>query len=924
MHTDIFKLITCGVMLVCITVAPAMSFQVSKGEIRHQKPTIIEQGQQVELTFSALGINTDRIQDAFLYYRYDDDLAYRQRNVSLEGTDFQIEIDIDSENAKSIEYYFEVVYNSGENLRYPTDLYSTGPVQVQIVEERDADKLASAIPVEHTILSPDPGTTVAVNDVVIAITLFYNPAEIDTANSSFQLLLDEQDITDQARAHDYFFTYAPDDIEAGDHTVSLLFHKPDTTIKITEWNFRALNAGDTFSYATDNYATETSENPFLPTGRVELSGRTQNIGGYSNDVLSGNIRLSGQHENISYSAHGTLTSQEDPRLQPLNRYGAELYVDNWLEFQAGHVYPRLSPLTISGQRIQGLNTGVRLFNEAVNLRFLYGKMSRSISNLYEPVDPQYREFSGAVVDTSYSLNFQNNGVGTYKRNIIGGRVALGRSDNFRTGFNFLKVRDDTNSISVISDFNDLMDTDPQLAANLSEQERQSLDRQPDLLSVNGNPRPKDNVVGSYDLRFSLDNNRINFRADAGASLLNEDISGGPMTEQKADELGIHFHESYENLLERLSWLIIINENMSTLAFRFVEDGESQRDAELVFPKGVIATQSEAGFNYFNNYLRINYRWVGPDFNSLANNTVRKDIAGFTISDRIRFLQDQVYLTLGYESLNDNVINNKEATTNTVTYRSNLSWYPIKPVLPQVSVGFMARTRDNGVALFNPHVSPGLEDVAVRNFVEQDGQVTLGPNPRNSDTYQVTSSVRKQFDLLGISHDASLNFSFLNTSDRYFNYGDMKSTNFSLNIANRYQDMPLRTNIGFNLNDTQTSSGLTEITIYGLNLGGSMFFLDDRLNIDASFAFTKNRSESVPLEVNDNGTTDTFDNFYEPNQDARSISESNSLIVNTSARYDITQNHAVFVDFRYNNISSVLNQRSFPNDHLLRARYIFNF
>lgn len=894
--------------------------ETSPIEIRHQKPALVEGGELLKLYFSTPGINSGDVEDAFLYYRYDGEVSFRQQHASLLSSEFKAELQVESaDNAGVVEYYFEIHLNNGDKISYPYDRETEESVRVQIVEDRKADDVQS-LPVDYTVLSPEEGSTVASNDVVVAITLFYDEEEINIENSRFRLLLDGEDVTVESEANNYFFSYVPGDVEPGPHKASLLFQSTDTTHEVTSWEFTVADPEE-FTAGT----VESDRRNYLPQGQVELSARNQQVGGLTNDALSGNVKLSGQSGNISYAAHGLITSQEDPRLQPQNRFGAELYIGNWLDLQAGHIYPTLNALTISGQRMQGINVGLHAFNEAVNLRVLYGKMRRGVSNLYDNVNPVYQESGGVVVDTSYTLNFRENGVGTFERDLIGGRLDFGRGNNFNFGMNFLKVEDDTSSISVIRNFNDALNANPQLLQDLSQEEQQNLAFQPGMLNVNGNPRPKGNFVAATDLMFTLDNNRIRFKADGGIGVLNQDITYGPLTYERAEDIGLYIDQNSENMLDNLSWLIIINENMNTLPFRFREEGTAvDADASFFFPTSIVATQSEVGLNYLNNNLSVRYRWIGPDFNSLANTTTRKDISGFTVTDRIRLAKNRIYLTLGYESLDDNVLNYKKATTNTATYRGNVSWFPIKTVLPQVSTGFLFRTRDNGTAFYNPYLEDERRDVAVYNFTQQNSQPVIGPNPRSSETYQLTTSVSQSFNLLGISHDANLNFSFLNTNDYAFRYGDVSSSNYSFMLVSNFADKPLKTNIGFNINNTETLGGFNKISIYGINLGGSLFLLDDKLNLNTSVSITKNKTESVPLEPNANGTADPFDDYHEPNSNERSISDNNSYLLSAGARYDLTQNHSLLVDFRYNNVMSNLRQGAIPNDQLLRARYIFNF
>lgn len=910
---------------VCTILILAVALQARAAEtqviqIHHQEPALVEGAESLELTFSTPGINAGDVEDAFLFYRYDNEVSYRQEHASLISSEFKAEIEVESaENAGVLEYYFEIQLNNGDKISYPSDRETEEPVRVQIVENRNPDGVQT-LPVDFTILSPEEGSMVTVNDVVVAITLFYDEEEIDMGNSRFHLLMDGEDITEKSEANNYFFSYVPGEVEPGPHKVSLLFQTPDTTHQVTSWEFSVADAEEFTSGRVD-----TESRNYLPQGQVELSARNQQVGGLTNDALSGNVRLSGQSGNISYAAHGLITSQEDHRLQPQNRFGAELYIGNWLDLQAGHIYPTLNSLTISGQRMQGINAGVHAFDEAINLRVLYGKMRRGVSNLYDTVSPVYQESGGTVIDTSYTLNFRENGVGTFERDLVGGRLDFGHGNNFNFGLNFLKVEDDTSSISVVKNYNDALDVNPQLIQNLSPEEQQNLAVQPEMLNVNGNPRPKGNFTAATDLMFTMDNNRVRFKADGGIGVLNQDISYGPLTYERAEEIGLYMDHESQKMLDRLSWLIIINENMSTIPFRFKEaETVAEIDASFFFPTSIVATQSELGLNYFNNNLRIRYRWIGPDFNSLANTTTRKDIAGFTITDRIRLARDRIYLTFGYESLDDNLLNYKDATTNTATYRGNVSWFPIKEILPQVSTGFMFRTRNNGMGFYNPFIADPLKDVAVYNFMQQDGQPMIGPNPRSSETYQLTTSVNQSFNLFGINHDLNMNVSYLNTSDFAFRYGDINSSNYSFMLVSNFENNILRTSLGFNINNTETLGGFNEIFIYGVNLGGSVFLLDEKLNVDASIAFTKNSTESVPLEPNINGTADPYDDFHEPNENKRSVSDNNSYMLSAGARYDITQNHSLLIDFRYNNVMSNIHQGSIPNDQLLRARYIFNF
>ncbi len=893
-------------------------------QIVHQAPTIVIQGETVALTFSAPGINPDNIQEAVLYYRLEGDISYKQKRAVLNRSDFTVKLTVPKENAGRLEYYFEIRFNDKAPQTWPLNLQINGPAQIDIVKNRTQKKSTEGAQeaISYTILSPEPGKTVLGNDAVIAITLFYDTATVDTSQVSFRLFLDDRDITDAASANNYFFTYVPDQLAPGAHRVSLKLINNGKSREIAAWDFTATN-----NFAESNTLTaafmQPAANDIIKDGRLEFRARNQVIAGQTENIYSGSFNMRWEKNSMRYAVFAKISSQQYARFQPQNRFGLEFYKDDWLEFRVGDFYPFLSPLTIAGRRVRGINTEIRFFDEFLNIEFLFGNLKRGIDNLYGLIEPRLQRFNNTIVDTTYFLGFRENGAGTFRRNIIGGRVAIGRGETFRFGLNLLKIKDDSISIDLIKDYNDVLTMFPQADRNLSPAHLANLRQNPGFLNIEGNPQPKGNVVASADLLLRLHNNNIRFRNNTGVSLLNNNISGGVLDAETAEALGFTLSESTSDLLNWLSWLIIINENMNALPLRF--DLDKGGEAQIFFPTSIIASQSELSLHYFDNYLSVRYRWVGPNFSSLANSTIRNDIAGFTVVDRFQLFQNRIYVTLGYGNLRNNVIGGKDATTSTNSYRTNLSWFPVSQELPRVSLGVTYRTRDNEVPLFNPFIAPNLENKAVTNYIQKNGSNVISANPRNEKTIQLNASVSQRFNLLGINHTARLSYTLLNTTDMVFGFGDTHSSSVSLKLINRFTDLPLQTNIGFNYNSTETLSGLGSINILGFNIGGSVFLWDNRLNLDVAFALTQNEVQIIPLGINNNGTPDEpADDYYTANTALKTVRDTQSFVFSASARFNITPRHAILLYSRMSNITGSDESLNLPNDHLLQARYIFSF
>lgn len=908
MLKGVIKLLFAGIMTGICTLPVSAQFS-----IQHQPPASVERNATARLEFLLAGVNQSDINRANLFYRYDGELSYSQVETMISNGLFTVPVDISSSSATSLEYYFEVELNSGEILQYPVNDAPDTPVEVQITEGKGGDLPPRMTSVDYSILSPLPENGVTKDDVLIAIALYYDIDAI--AEGEFRLFLDNKDVTAQADTGAYYISYRPEKVDGGQHKISLRYYAGEEVYLITEWDFYVVAPG------RESFAGF-GQSDVLLQGQAEVLARNQVIAGDINNALIGQGRISGRQGDWSYALNSYLTTQESSRLQPQNRISLDLRYSDKAVIQAGHVYPTLSDFTISGRRMFGLNSELRLLQQKLHLQFIYGALDRKITNQYDRllVEEQTGS-SGQVLDTTYTLTYQNQGKGAFQRKVLGARAGFGNPNRFQFGIQALKIKDDSTSLFNVRDYTTLLNADPSLYNNLSQADREKLQQNPDILSVQGgNVRPKDNIIAGADLSLALMQNRIRFEAEGVASAQNDNIYGGPLTVERAEDLGFDLTQDEVDLLERLSWLIIINENMTTLPIRVTDDASGNNEAEPFFPTSILANRAELSVNYPDNNLRIQYRWIGPNFNSLANSTIRKDVAGFTISDRFSLLDNRIYMTLGYENLNDNVVGNKQATTETRTYRSNVSWYPVDRSLPRVNLGLRWRNRDNDVQRFNPLVPAGFENAAVQNLrrISADS-LAVTATPRSSATFSFNTSVNQQFRFLDLLHDASLSYFNLNTTDDVFAYGDVSSQSLSMNLTTRFDDISLRTRLGLSYNKTKSGSGQSEVRIFGMYAGGDYFLLDNKLNLNGRLAFTSNETASRPVEIA-GGEDDEPLNDYFVLGAGRQQSDFGTYVLQAGARYDFDSNHSLLFESSFTNVSGSAQE----NDRLVQLRYIYRF
>lgn len=904
--------------------------------IQHQPPTVLDAAANNQLEFYVPGLTPTDIVDALLFYRNEGDLGYSQMELSYANGVFVATLTDQELLGSSFEYYFQLTLSSQEqDIFYPDNVPAENPIKVDIVRSTSPQKPDEIIQrrqakdIDYTILSPKPGNGLTPEDAYIAIALFYDASTLPSG--SFKLYLDDIDVTAQADTSAYFISYKPKNLSHGSHSITLDFLTEDGPLEVAHWSFDIVRPGQASFKGFDP--------TMVPTGRVELTARNQVISGDVNNAFTGRSYITGGYKTFRYTLSGFLTSQESARLQPQNRISLSMNLGKWWNFEAGHVYPHLSRFTIAGRRMYGINTSVHLLWENINVQFLYGELNRKITNLYGSIEREeiYADsMQTNPVDTTYTLTFQNSGRGTFSRKITGGRIALGNSKSFQFGIQAMKVEDDSSSIFNITDYSDVHNSPTFLLSGLTIADQQRLAEQPELLRVEGGaPRPKGNIVAGVDMKLAFNNNKVRFETETVASALNNDIYGGPLDSLRAADLGFEVNQSDLDILERISHIIIINENMSVLPFRVTGIGnEDSTETEVFFPTSILGHNSELSLVYPKNTLSVQYRWVGPEFVSLANSTIRKDIAGFTALDRFRLFQNQLYVTLGFESLVDNVTRIKEATTTTNSLRSNVSWFPQNQILPRVSVGFRYRNRDNGVTRFNPWVPENLEGAAVQNLRIEDHDTLTTTTPRLNSTLNLNLSVTQQIPLQQSVHDATFTVSSLTTRDKVFAFGDVINRSFSFSVASRFLQLPLRTQGGVSVNKTESGNGQLSIDIFGMYAGGTYMLMDGRLNINGRLAFTSNTSKTRRLDVVDQHYVEQRDvlmisdptlddnylnDYYELSTD-QERSKFNTFVLIAGAEYKLAEQHSLVFSSNFTNVSG----RNSLNDRVVQLRYIYRF
>ena len=658
------------------------------------------------------------------------------------------------------------------------------------------------------IMSPEPNSEVSDHDVLIAISTFgmrgINPNNI-------QLLLDGEDISDLAYMDEDMVTCLLDQLDPGLHQIQLFIdgRGPKT------WSFTTTLREPTLKYS----------------GRIRSSSSMDQIDDQTLNISQVMVNFKGSaYEWMKFKTNVKITTQEQALYQPRNVLGFEITLKDYATINVGDSNPRLSHFTMNGKRIRGLNANFKW--RWFNLHFVQGEINRAIEG---DLKKAYSYSIDTDDEGTKFLSLSRNGY-TFAQNVMAGRLALGRGEKFQWGLNFMKARDDTNSVT--QDLNNaeivyspdatgsVSGLDSGVVYTISELGTKAHYLEGKNWAGDG---PKDNLVIGTDLGIFLFNKRLRLDGELAFSLTNNNIWGGPLTLAELDTM---MDDSVDNNLggifdlndipidpKDISNIFIINPNMAPLVPIDINAfGDSATvdlmDAVLSMPS--LAYRGRAVTNFYGNYLAVEYSQVGPQYNSLANPYLVKNKREFSVSDKLKLLQNRLMLTMGYKHQDDDILTTVDNLKSQNTMSLGINALP-GPGLPTLNFTYRFIDRDNGIDKLIP-----LPDS------------TFTDNRENTHTNNIMVNISHRFDLVW-SHALSGTFVNVNKTDNFTdrdtNFVDpaMSTNVMNFTLSTRY-NFQLKTTLNLTINSSELSIGPGE--------RGIQDFLTT--NFDIEYPFYKNQ------------------------------------------------------------------------------------
>jgi len=595
----------------------------------------LKTGSPVEIT--AQLANPLSVTSVQIVYKSFQDIDFRVRDMEIVGNTATYKIPGKDISAPLLSYYLIIRLSNGGRETYPQGVPDFAkPIDLTVNNRTEKDN-------EILILSPAEGETVSLSDLFISVSLVKVPDIVDVSKT--KIILNGEDISSKVMFAGDLLLFYPDNfpgtVKSGPQKIEIeVYDKEGNLYHSVMRGFNAIGTEGMFA----------AGKKFTYKGSAIGEIRNENFNSQSTLYNNIGLTLSGKYDNWRLRGYGYVTSEENPYVQPQNRYSLTLS-NNWLHLRGGDSYPRYTDLLLNGKRVRGIDGSVEF--GGVTLQGSYGQTRRSVEgNLLEtyPRDNTPLVSNVIMIDSSkYGNPYGRVEFGVYGRDLLAGRLAFGNRNKIQFGFNFLHSKDN-------------------------------------VQSINFGAKPQENLVAGVDLNMNFDSRRIVIKGEAAVSILNSDIATGSFTEDQIDSIysteGVTGGdaETFKKLSQAFSSIITVNQFIEPLNFTELSS---------------LATEGTIELNYLSNNLKGSYIYRGSQFKSFGQEYTRTDLQGYNIHDRIRLARDQFFITLGYENLHDNLQNTKQSTTTFQTFRVSASLY-MQANMPNITVGYIRNQNQNGV------------------------------------------------------------------------------------------------------------------------------------------------------------------------------------------------------------------------------------
>ena len=635
----------------------------------HKNPGNAIEGEAIDLSIMLL--QDQPVSQGSIYFRPIGELSYQEIHLLKDGLSWYGNIPKEQVLPTGIEYVIILDLPFGAKLSAPlnndpfedplTISVRKNYVQKEFGQSKKISK--SKIISDVLILSPEPGSFIRPEDVVIAVSTFNSP-NIDS--TKYTVLIDGENFSDFAILEQNILSVAPNELDIGLHTVQLNFITTyGIEIEPIIWSF-------TITKSMVNVVEQ-----LLYKGNINSLASNNSASGSSINEAEINGKLSAELSWVKGRVNFRKTSRESDFLQPLNRTTTSLFITDYLKIEYGDVYPSLSPYIIDGKRIRGQLIDIHL--PFFRLQTISGKLNETVQ-YQDYTNGGYTLLGEATVtdSTNFTKYFMSRTGYTFPREVNAVKLSFSMFNKIKAGLHVMKAKDDKDKVSksISADIEFTVDS-LGYGIEAGNYTFNSFDSavlaQGDTIifpdnNWSGNS-PEDNLVLGFDFESAMDNRKLLFQMGWNMSFYNTDIWNDEMTLAEMDTtlddsldgfIGQVYNDDGsigEGSISPIDTLSIpnpsdykdiftINTNMIPLFPIDIGAMEENKIAALVnMPSSAFFFRLKGHYS-FNNLL-VEYRQVGPQYKSLGNPYLTTNIREFNLNNRISVLERKLSVVFGY-------------------------------------------------------------------------------------------------------------------------------------------------------------------------------------------------------------------------------------------------------------------------------------
>ncbi len=385
---------------------------VMAAAVFHDVPPPVLQGEILHLELNKTDARQP-VYEAMLFFRMQGEHNFRSSRLKDEGAVLSVDVPTAKLYAGNLEYYFAYQDASGGVHYLPGNDAETHPFSVKILPASQKN-IQSQSSVQVLLLSPDPGSVVEPDELVIAFSI---PLKVEHPEKlQYKLYISGVDVSRLLQREDHLISFTPKSIRGGLHNVEFkVFDSIGNLLGQSAFSFRVASkpsSGKGFNSRTALFVDE----------------RYQNIANSAKNYYRAGLRFNASYQKVDFGGRVLVSSEEAADRQPVNHYQGyfvfNFNANNNIYIKGGDFTNNFDPFSFWGKRVRGVDAGFH--TTYFNFDYSYGQSYRAVEG-------------AAVADTVTRY-------GTYKQVFVGFHPMFKFGSHFNWGLDLVNAKDDPASI----------------------------------------------------------------------------------------------------------------------------------------------------------------------------------------------------------------------------------------------------------------------------------------------------------------------------------------------------------------------------------------------------------------------------------------------------------------------------------------------